>query len=105
MNIKVVYLYRDYSNYKNWGEIIFENPENISIGTIENQIRECLIEGEWFYAHEWEIPDLHFKTWNIEDDHCWHEFADVEETTEPATTHNSLKEFLQKIKEAKNKLA
>ncbi len=30
--IKFVYLYRDGSNYKSWGEVIFENHENFNFG-------------------------------------------------------------------------
>lgn len=50
MNVKLSYLYRDYCNYKNFNEVIFTNPENLSIEQIKNSLTEKLMDGEWFYA-------------------------------------------------------
>ncbi len=60
MNIRFSYLYRDFSNYKKFNEIVFLNSTDKSLKEISNFIKDHLIEGEWFYASEWKVPDLHF---------------------------------------------
>ena len=35
--IKFFYLYRDGSNYKSWGEVVFENHEKITLEEIEKE--------------------------------------------------------------------
>ena len=99
MNIKFSYLYRDAGNYKNYNNIIFSNPNNISVDQLENSIRNSLIEGLWFDAINWRIPNLQFKEyeWNIEFDHCWHEFDLLKETTEKPTSEMTIDMFLISI--------
>jgi hypothetical protein len=81
-NIKFSYRYRDGANYKNHSFIILNNPTNIALAEAENIIHQKLIDGTWFYADMWNLPDLHFGTWDNEIDHTWHEFEDVEFTAE-----------------------
>ena len=102
MNIRFSYLYRDYSNYKKFNEIVFNNPSNKSLKEINAFIEQHLIDGDWFYASEWKVPDLHFDNWDSEDDHFLHEFHSIEETTENSTFFNSIDDFLILIKNAKN---
>ena len=102
MNIRFSYLYRDFSNYKKFNEIVFFNPTNKSPEEISKLIKDHLIEGEWFYASEWKVPDLHFDNWDSEDDHFLHEFHSVEETYEQSTNNNTIEDFLTIIKSAKN---
>ncbi|WP_413670619.1 hypothetical protein ACEN9X_12165 [Mucilaginibacter sp. Mucisp86] len=83
-NIKFNYLYRDGANYKNLKSIIFNNPENITLSTVQNLIQAKLMGGEYFYANDWQVPDLHFSTWDNELDHTFHEFESVEYTDELA---------------------
>ncbi|MEO7211667.1 hypothetical protein [Mucilaginibacter sp.] len=82
-NIKFNYLYRDAGNYKNYGSVVFANPDNISLLDLEIFIRANLIEEQWFYNHLWHVPDLHFGTWDNELDHTYHEFESIEYTDEP----------------------
>lgn len=100
MNIKFSYLYRDAGNYKNYNNIIFSNPINISVEQLENCIRNSLIEGLWFDAINWRLPDLHFEEyeWNTELDHNWHEFHLLKETTEDPTTETTIESFLKSIR-------
>ncbi|CAN5328706.1 hypothetical protein BH09BAC6_BH09BAC6_15400 [soil metagenome] len=86
-NIKFSYLYRDSGNYKNYRSIIFENPAGIALSTLNEAIQSKLIDGTWFYAAEWGLPDLCSNTFNLETDPTWHEFESVEFTNEPATIH------------------
>ena len=99
-NIKFNYLYRDAGNYKNDGSVIFANPDNIDLSELETLIRTKLDCGLWFYHHQWQLPDLHFGTWDNELDHTWHEFESVEQTGEAPNPEASLSDFIKMIKEA-----
>src|SRR4051812_10506390 len=79
MNLKFSYLYRDFSNYKKFNEIVFLNPGNKSVDDVKSFIEKHLIDGRWFYSFEWKVPDLHFDNWDSEDDHFLHEFESIEE--------------------------
>ena len=93
-NIKLSYRYRDYANYKNHGEVIFSNPENLSVTDINHIIQENLIDGQWFYASKWEVKDLHFDKYDDEIDHAFHEFDTVESTEEEANDERTILEFI-----------
>ena len=45
-NIKFSYLYRDAGNYKNYGEVIFANPDEMPIEEVEILIKSKLIYGQ-----------------------------------------------------------
>ncbi|MES2267878.1 MAG: hypothetical protein V4520_14040 [Bacteroidota bacterium] len=79
-NIKFSYRYRDGANYKNHGFLIFKNPTNVTLAEIEASVLSKLIDETWFYADKWNVPDLHFGTWDNEIDHTWHEFENIELT-------------------------
>ena len=102
MNIRFSYLYRDFSDYKKFNEIVFQNPTNKALQEVSKFIKDHLIEGQWFYASEWKVPDLHFDNWDIEDDHFLHEFHSVEETYEQPTNNNTIEYFLSIVKSAKD---
>ena len=95
-NIKFSYRYRDGANYKNHYHIVLNNPAGITLTEIENMVRQKLIDGTWFYADNWNLPDLHFGTWDNEIDHTWHEFDDVEFTNE--TGEVDFSHFLRAIR-------
>jgi hypothetical protein len=59
-NIKFNYLYRDGSNYKNYGFVIFTTPDNIALAELEARIVSRLIDDTYFYAQQWQLPDLRF---------------------------------------------
>jgi hypothetical protein len=82
-NIKFSYLYRDSGNYKNYGYVVFANPANISLCELEKLILSKLIYGEWFYANEWQVPDLFPTSFDPYADPTWHEFENVVYTDEP----------------------
>lgn len=97
-NIKFNYLYRDAGNYKNFNSIIFDNPQNIELSTVEALINFKLISHHWFYADQWQLPDLHFDTWNNELDHTFHEFESLEYTDEATDTGSDLASFISLLK-------
>ena len=96
-NLKLNYLYRDYANYKNWGEAIFSNPDNLSLEHIDATLRANLMDGEWFYASRWGLKDLHFDKYDDEDDHPYHTYDGVELTEEAVTEAVSITEFLERV--------
>lgn len=83
-NISFHYLYRDASNYKLRGTVIFTNQTFLPIQEIENQIHFFLKDGEFFIARQVLIEERFFDVLHEEVDHVWHEFDQVEITTEPA---------------------
>ena len=103
MNILFCYKYRDGSNYKQCNEIVFSNPLNREVKDIELIITEKLIDGLWFVADDWNIPNQFFKEyiWNNEVDHNWHEFDGIKETEENVTELNTIENFIQAVKKTK----
>ena len=81
-NIKFSYLYRDSTNYKKHGSVVFPNPGNYGLSEIEELIRSKLIDELWFYANEWQVPDLFLESFSPYDDPTWHEFESVEFTND-----------------------
>ncbi|MCC8991335.1 MAG: hypothetical protein LM514_01790 [Streptococcus sp.] len=74
MNIRFEYLYRDFGNFKQWGEVIFSNPNNIDAGFASSIVEQVLIERVYFVASKADIPNLYFSEYIEEVDHGWHEF-------------------------------
>jgi hypothetical protein len=81
-NIKLSYRYRDGANYKNHSYVILNNPTSIALANVEHIIQQKLIDNVWFYVDKWNLPDLHFGTWDNELDHTWHEYDGIECTNE-----------------------
>jgi hypothetical protein len=79
-NILLRYLYRDASNYKQYGEAIFSNQSCLLPDEIEKQIRACLRDGEFFIARQVNLEERFFDALR-EDDHPWHSFERAEITT------------------------
>lgn len=98
LNIKFNYLYRDGGNYKNFNSIVFNNTQNIELSTLDDLIRSKLISHHWFYADQWQVPDLHFNAWDHEIDHTFHEFESVEYTNETADTGADIISFINTLK-------
>jgi hypothetical protein len=105
-NAKFHYLYRDGSNYKRWGDVVFSNFGDLSIESILKSLRESFSEDGLFIADQVRIPEV-FLAYEYplnDDDHCFHEFADVEITldTPNDSCHRSISEFVTEVgKEAK----
>lgn len=104
-NVKLNYLYRDASNYKAWGEVIFANPEGLSLEEIEKSLTSYFLAGMFFVASQVGIPEvfLFYKYPFSEDDHFFHEFDSVEYTSEQVTDSEgrSTEEFIDQCKFAK----
>ena len=100
-NIRFNYQYRDGANYKNHSFVIFDNPQQIKLDYLQPLIKSKLIDETWFYVDQWQLPDLHFGTWDNEIDHTWHEFESIEYTDETANTALDLIDFIRTIEKIK----
>lgn len=81
-NIKFSYLYRDAGNYKKWSRIVFSNPDNLSPESVEKAVRRFLSQECMFVASQIRVPEcfLFAGGYATSDDHCFHEFDQVETT-------------------------
>ena len=92
-NIKFNYRYR--CNYKKFIPVIFANPDNIELQLLENLILPKLIYGEYFYASDWQLPEIFTDIVDFRIDPTWHEFESVEYTDEAANSSTSLADFVE----------
>ena len=81
-NIRMIYLYRDASNYKQHGEVILSNETHLAVEKIDTQIHSLMSDGLFFIAQQVQLEECFFAVVN-EDDHPWHEYVSVEATTDP----------------------
>jgi hypothetical protein len=75
-SIKFNYLYRDGGNFKSWGEVIFSNPEQLTLDEIATKLSDAFLPDKLFIASQISIPEK-FMFANgkfTEYDHCFHEF-------------------------------
>jgi hypothetical protein len=84
-------------NYKVFGQVIFSNPEGLSLEDIEREIKAALTDQEFFDPATWGIPRLEFDEENPELDHGWNEVESVEPTEEEPTLGHTVSHFLEKI--------
>ena len=103
-NIRFIYLYRDASNYKQHGEAILSNETQLAVEEIDQQVRSHLSDGLFFIARQVQLEERFFAVVN-EDDHPWHEFVQVEATTDPTfdpvpEAKRDIAQFLQGLEQA-----
>ncbi len=98
-NVRLIYLYRDAANYKRLNTVVFSNDAQIHISEIEETIRRNLIDGFWFVADHWNLPNQFFTeyAYDVELDHDWHEYSGLENTFEIPNRIEDISEFLCKI--------
>ena len=100
-NIKFNYLYRDGSNFKSWGEVIFLNPENLTVNEIEAKLLNALLPDKQFIASQITIPEkfLFANEKFTKYDHCYHEFDCAEICKENPTDNlkRSINDFLKDV--------
>lgn len=100
-NAEFEYLYRDASNYKFWGSVVFENPSTMSLEEVEERITRSLDSQELFIASQIRLPEVFpFEMGKpTEDDHCYHEFASINPTLENSNDlyDRSLTQFVEEI--------
>lgn len=78
MNIRFSYLYRDAGNFKNFGEVIFSNPNETLLDDLSARLKLALLDEMYFDAYAVGLPELFFDDYDEELDHDWHEFELLE---------------------------
>lgn len=103
MNIRFSYLYRDAGNFKNFGEVIFSNPENVPLNILISKAKLALLDELYFDATSVGVPDLFFDDYDEELDHDWHEFErlDFVDSAPTDRQERSIEIFLSKLTEKK----
>jgi hypothetical protein len=84
LNIKFSYLYRDAGNYKKWADVVFSNPDRLTLEAVTKALKDAFLEDGLFIAHQVRVPEVFlFSRGNAtSDDHCFHEFSAVGESLE-----------------------
>lgn len=80
MNTRFEYFYRDGSNYKQWGSVVFRGAGDAAL---RDRLFAALDNDGYFIAHQVRMPELFFSDGPPDaDDHCFHELAEVSATAE-----------------------
>ena len=99
--VKFIYLYRDGANYKSLGEVIFNNPDKLSLDEIDRRCTNAFLVDGLFIAHQISVPEtfLFLDGKFTEHDHCYHEFDHVEHCEESSTDSlsRSILDFLLEV--------
>ena len=92
MNTRINYLYRDASNYKQFGEVVVEGPMERS------QLGPLLKDQEFFIPSKVGMADLQ-PDMRTEDDHIWHEIEGLTRTSERPSLDITAEQLLQRFKD------
>jgi len=96
-NIQFNYFYRCSGNYKKFISVIFSNPGNIELSELETLIKSKLIYGEYFYATQWQLPEVFTDKIDFRIDPTWYEFESVAYTDAAADSGISLAGFTEVV--------
>src|SRR3954467_3112627 len=100
MNRRVEYLYRDGSNYKQWGAVVFRGDCDESL---VRRLFAALDREEFFIATQVRLPELFFADRPLyADDHCWHELAEAATSSEAPDDllNHTFEEFVSDVERA-----
>jgi hypothetical protein len=105
-NVKLNYLYRDASNFKNFASVVFLNPSGMNLLAVSKSLEDAFWVDGLFIANQIRVPEVFlFAKCDISiDDDCFHEFLSVESTQQGPTDtrRRSIDEFVAEVvKEAK----
>lgn len=95
-NLQFEYLFRDESNFKTFGQLVFSNPKNLSSETASNLLKKKLIDEEYFYPSKAGVSE--FAKCPFEFDTNWYEFVGFANTEIDATQDISVNDFISKFK-------
>lgn len=93
-NIAFKYRYRDTEHYET---VVFENPDGWSLDTVDDILREKLIDEAYFDPEVWGLEQPHVPGASPEHDHPWCEFISVSHTDDPPTYHLIMFNFMLNI--------
>lgn len=100
-NIKFSYLYRYAGNYKKWADVVFSNPDGLTLEAATNALKDAFLQHDLFIAHQIRIPEafLFAQGDATSDDHCFHELDSVVASFEaPNDPHSrSITQFIAEV--------
>ena len=96
-NIQFNYRYRCSGNYKKFISVVFANPDGIELAELESRIQSKLIYGEYFYAAQWQLPEVFTDIVDFRIDPTWPSFESVAYTDAAADADISLVEFMEVV--------
>jgi hypothetical protein len=100
-NVEFRYLYRDGGNYKKRGSVIFSNREGLDIDLAAERLRQGFLTDGLFIARQVRVPEvfLYRRGKFTDDDHCYHEFDELNPTSKAANDKQlrSIQQFLDKV--------
>jgi len=98
-NIKFKYLYRDESNYKKYGHVVFSNPDGVSAEEVKTRLEKSFLQALLFNASQVGLPELFFEDFPLPNDFTLHEFDGVETTDELPNDHRlrTIQQFMKKV--------
>jgi hypothetical protein len=103
-SISFKYLYRDASNFKKFGVVVFSNDEGVDAIAVANSLVSHFWPEGLFIASQVNVPELFvFDDYPLNpDDHCFHEFASVECSDGAVTDRfgRSIAEFMRDVEVA-----
>jgi hypothetical protein len=103
-NIEFVYAYRDASNYKSVGCVVFRPSENLSLQEGRARLQAALGTDGTFMADQVRVPEvfLYLEGAADPDGHCLHQFLSIAETPERENDRcgRSLAEFVTEVERA-----
>jgi len=91
-NLKFEYLYRSTGNYKEFGELIFANPNNLNSEKATSILKSKLIDEEYFYPSRVGIPKLNRCDFQFDTE--WYEFIKFSDTDEDASANVDIENFI-----------
>lgn len=97
-NVMFSYMYRDAGNFKQYGEVIFANPDQLPLQSAEEAIRRVLIDGQFFVPTNWSIPLISGFAFDPDLDHSWYEYTELSSTKAPPTDERTLQQFLETLR-------
>ena len=93
-NIQFNYRYRCSGNYKKFISVVFANPDGVGLAELDKLIQSKLIYDEYFYAAQWQLPEVFTDIVDFRVDPTWHEFESVACTYDAADDGVSLAVFM-----------
>ena len=77
-NIKFRYLYSDVGNYKNFGNVVFSNPDDISLVEIKDSLVNAFCQKIFFVAEQIGLQEHFFEGFPSGDDISFHGFDGID---------------------------
>ena len=96
MNIRFNYLYRDAANYKQFGSVVIDNHDGMSLEELDLLLKKHLIQEEFFVPSNVGIPNLQVSPYDPDVDHEWHQYENLEWTEEEAEVDGFWEKVMEK---------